>query len=242
MQSMDTTPAETKRPDPLAKILRVVLSVMLGVIIGVGAWVWYVYAVTPAAIRHPSSAHFHFRLQVITGGAPSNFAENIFQTPFNKDICTAALTAQPVHFHDNEDQFVHIHWAGISGGLLLKDYGWNLIGGPGDSLGWRFDKLPSLSRVAIHSQALPSIPSGSKFYVYVGNQDSYQDRRWDDFLHQNLDTFLPATTIPSERDAAKLNNVRASVVIFAQKNKPTAAQVHDRFQKLVPLPTSSCSG
>ncbi len=112
------------------KILRIIVGSLLGLIILVGGLVALFYNSTPAALRQPTSAHFHFRLQIIADGQAVNFADDKYQTDFNADICSATLTKQPFHFHDKLDQFVHIHWKSMTGGLLLINYGWNLIGGP----------------------------------------------------------------------------------------------------------------
>lgn len=242
MESVETHAPSSKPQDPLASVLRLLLGVVLGLAAAGLLWLGYVYSFSPAAIRHPSSTHFHFRLQVIVDGEPVNFAEPKFQTAFNKDLCTAALTNEPIHFHDSVDQFVHVHWSGITGGLLLKDYGWNLIGGPSDTLGYRFDKLPKLLRVPIHGPALPQPPQGAKFYVYTGGKDSFKQRNWDDFLNKDLKSFLPSASASDNQSLVRLNDVLGSAVIFAQKNQPSDQQVRDAFDHLLPLPTSSCSG
>lgn len=249
--------SETTSPHTSSHTLTVVLRVILGVIIAALGVLAYAYFSTPAALRRPTSDHFHFRLQVITDGKAANFGDDKYQTEFNKDICDAALTAQPIHFHDHLDQFVHIHWAHITGGILLKDYGWNLIGGANHTLGYRFDTLPKVIRVPIHGAALPKAAAGDHYYVYTGNADSYKKRDWKDFLKLDLKDFFAGTPqanlmerlVPAayahgagEDEAAQLNDVVGSVVIFAQKDAPTDAQIKDRFNHLVPLPMSACSG
>jgi hypothetical protein len=237
----ESQPSEAQH-DPLATALRLVLGIIIGLAAAGAVWVAYVYAFSPAVIRHPTRTHYHFRLQIIDQGTAVDFGQPKYQTPFNSDICTAALTKEPVHFHDSLDQFVHIHWAGVTGGLLLKNYGWNFIGGPGDTLGYRFDQLPKLLRVPIHGAALPPPPDGGDFYIYTGDQTGNKERNWDDFLRQDLVQFLPAAAGPGNDEAAKLNDVHGSVVIFAQEGKPTDQQVRARFNHLIPLPTSQCSG
>jgi hypothetical protein len=262
------TAAPHPRPDRLTVILRWVVGVLAAALILAGGWVGFAYAFSPAAIRHPQRTHFHFRLQIINGGTPVNFADSKFQTPFDTDICNADLTKQPIHFHDRLDQFVHIHWAGITGGLLLKNYGWNFITGADDTLGYRFDKFPSLTRVPIHGQALPKPPAGAKYYVYIVSDQGYKERDWNDFLKQDLrdffagkpstatsgsllDRLVPAASAhgdeaaaagATEEQLAKLNDVVGSVIIFVQKDRPTEAQIQDRFNHLVPLPESTCAG
>jgi len=256
--------SEPKRSDPLTRVLRRVLAAIGAVVVVAGFWLAYAYATTPEALRHPSHAHYHFRLQILVGGNPVNFADAKYQTPENTDICTAALTKEPVHFHDRLDQFVHIHWDHITGGIVLKNYGWNFIGGTGLTLGYRFDQFPKLVRVPIHGRELPKPPIGSHYYVYVSNTvtnpTDYWEQSWDDFLRLNLrDFFSVAPGVPNKQtwlnrlvptasahgddeQLAALNDVLGNVVIFVQKKPPTADQIKARFTDLIPLPESSCGG
>jgi len=245
-----TTPHSTPRD---VIILRTILGLALAVIVVLGLWTCYAYLSSPEAIRQPSSQHVHLRLQLIVNGAPVNFAEDKFQTTFNQDICTAALTKEPFHFHDHEDQFVHVHWANLTGGLLLKNYGWNFIGGPDTTLGYRFDRFPRLIRVPIHGLALPKPSRDTNYYVYTGTASNFKERSWKDFLDQKLTDFMSGTPVTrgagfipvayaDQQQAAELNDVLGNVVILAQKYKPSDQQVKDRFNHLLPIPESQCSG
>lgn len=254
---MEPTQTPIPAPDRTAAVLRKVLAAVIGLIVLGALAVGYLYAFSPAAVRAPHSTHYHFRMQLINDGTPVNFAPDPFQTAFNTDNCTAALTREPIHFHDNLDQFVHIHWSGMTGGLVLKNYGWNFLGGPDDTLGYRFDQLPKLTKVPIHGRDLPKPPSGPSFYVYTGTPDGYTERKWSDFLHQDLRDFFAGSPsaglldrlVPTalahnadEAELARINDVQGSVVIFAQKTRPTDDQIKDRFNHLIPLPESSCGG
>jgi hypothetical protein len=245
---MEETP-HPPRPSRDTVILRWVVGLILGLLTLTGAYLGYLYAISPAAIRHPTTAHFHFRIQVLEHGQAVNFAEDKFQTPFNQDICTAALTKEPFHFHDHEDQFAHVHWAGMTGGELLKYYGWNLIGGPDGVLGYRFNGLKWPQAVPIHGQALPSLQKGETYWVYVGTADAQRPASWNDFLHRDLTSFFGSANASDEAigksesgDLARLNHVLGSAVVFVQHDQPTPAQVKDRFSKLLPLPESQCAG
>jgi hypothetical protein len=144
-------------------------------------------------VRHPKNVHQHFRLQIINNGTPVNFADDKFQTSYNKDMCTAALTKEPFHFHDGLDQYVHVHWDNATGGAILKSYGWNFwnfIAGPDQVLGYRFDQLPRLVHVPIHGQALPKPPADAQYYIYVGDRSSYRQASWNDFLRKKITQFF----------------------------------------------------
>lgn len=258
---MSDTPATKPKssPDQLTVVLRWVLGAIGAVLVLLGLWYLYAWLITPEALRHPTHAHYHFRMQIINGGVPVNLGADKFQTEFNKDICTADLTKQPIHLHDNLDQFVHIHWDHITGGTVLKNYGWNFLGGTKYTLGYRFDQFPKLVRVPIHGLDLPTAPPDANYYVYTGNADGYEQRDFHDFINQDLTDFfsgkgaatswvnwlVPAAYAHEGHDEAELiqiNHVLGNVVIFAQADPPTPAQVKDRFSHLIDLPESSCGG
>jgi hypothetical protein len=255
---MDETEKTASKPDTTTLVLRWVVGILLAILVGTGLWYGYAFATTSASLRYPTHAHYHFRMQIIVGGTPVNFADDKYQTVLGQDICSAALTKQPVHFHDKLDQFVHIHWDHLTGGILLKDFGWNLIGGTNHTLGYRFDQFPKLVRVPIHGQDLPQPPAGSSYFIYTGDENNYQARSWSQFLGTDLRTFFTASAKSTswidaltptaeaaqanEVELEKLNDVIGNVVIFAQKNQPTPAQIKDRFAHLVPLPESTCAG
>jgi hypothetical protein len=262
-ENLEQADSQPKPPaDRLTVILRWVLGIIGGAAILIGAWYAYAYLVTPAAVRQPEYAHYHFRMQVINAGQPVDFSGEKFQTAFNKGICTADLTQEPFHFHDNLNQFVHVHWDQLTGGLLLKNYGWNLVGGTENTLGYRFDQLPKLARVPVHGRDLPAPPAGSKYYIYTGDETGYVQRDWGSFLREDLRTFfsgksaskgfwyglVPTASAHDGHDGhdpeelKQLNDVLGSVVIFAQLDAPSDAQIKERFNQLVPLPESTCGG
>jgi hypothetical protein len=190
----DTTNGQTSIPKAANKrksrIIRALATMSGLVVVIAGLFLMYAYFSTPTAIRKPAFQHYHFRMQVLVDGKAVNFAEKEFQTDTAKDVCSAQLTQQPIHFHDDKDQMVHIHWDGMTGGLVLKYYGWNYAGGLHGTLGFRFDNLPKLVNVPIHGNTLPTVPQGDKFYVYTGDEHSYKERTFDDFVHKDLEDFF----------------------------------------------------
>ena len=78
----------------------------------------------------------------------------------------------------------------MDGSLLLKNYGWNSIGGESDVLGYRTDDLPKLKAVPIHGKALPDVPEGATFWVYTGDENGYQKKPFDDFKAQGFEQFF----------------------------------------------------
>ena len=185
---MEEHKPESKTKQPLFRRWFVVVPAMVLVVIGLA--IGYVYAVSPGPIRKPQMEHFHFRLQVLVDGKAVDFSSPLFQNVYAKGQCTGDLTEQPIHFHDGKDQFVHIHWAGMTGGMVLKNYGWNFIGGRDGLLGYRIDDMPHLKAVPIHDNALPDVPNGANFWVYSGDEQGYQKRTLDDFKKQDLEKFF----------------------------------------------------
>lgn len=148
------------------------------------------YSGQAASIRHPAVEHAHMRLQLIINGEAVNFGSKKYQNTYDQGVCSDALSEQPIHFHDNKDQFVHLHWKRISGGMILKHYGWNLIGGADGLHGYRFDKLPSVSAVPIYGAVLPAKPGDAQLWIYAGDETGYQERAVQDFLTQDIETFF----------------------------------------------------
>lgn len=164
------------------------------IILLLGSYVGYVFASSPGVIRDPKLEHYHFRMQVLVNGKAEDFGTKGYQTGYAKDQCNANLPEQPIHFHDNKDQFVHIHWEGMTGGMVMKYYGWNYIGGMDNALGYKLDKLSDPQKVTTHGNYLPSIPEDSKFFVYSGNVGEYKERKFDDWKNQDLEQFFNTTS------------------------------------------------
>lgn len=207
----DITPTattnDTTKPDRRHTRLKKLL-IIVGIIVAssaaiAGGIVGYLYAATPVSIREPLPEHYHFRMQILVNGKAENFGSANYQEGYAKDNCSAALTDSPIHFHDNQDQFTHIHWEGMTGGQVLKYYGWNFIGGTRGALGYRFDEGHRLQKVAVHGNNLPAIPEQATFYIYVATADGgYQEKPFQDFTDQDLEVFFNKT---SNYPAHKLN-------------------------------------
>lgn len=183
--------SSSKKP---SRSLQIIAIAVLAILLVPLAYIGYIYAATPEVIRNPKLEHYHFRLQVLVNGKAENFALAKYQEGYSKDQCTADLPTHPFHFHDQKDQFVHVHWEGMTGGLLMKYYGWNYVGGPHGSLGYKLSGPGGKHQVAIHGSALPPVPSDAKFYVYTGDETSYRERSFDDWKNQDIEVFLGKTS------------------------------------------------
>lgn len=169
----------------------------------------YLYTTTPPGIRNPKLEHYHFRMQILVDGKAENFADAKYQEGYAKDQCTSDLPDHPIHFHDQRDQMVHIHWEGMTGGIVMKYYGWNFIGGPNDILGYNVTSLTSPKRVPIHGKILPNIPAGDKFFIYTGDEHEYKERTFNEWNSEDLEHFFGVT---SNFPAHKVNTGQTSLL------------------------------
>lgn len=183
----DTNKTKTNKKSWLIKGGVVAFSALL---LG-GGYYGYLYASTPEHLRNPAFEHYHFRTQIIVNGEPIDFSQKEFQEEYDKTSCSADIGGQPVDFHDGMDQMAHIHWRGVTGGEFLKYYGWNFIGGADNQLGRRYDQgMMKMQRIDTAGKLLPTPPDNPKFYVYVGDEDGYEQKDWNDFLHMNIEDFF----------------------------------------------------
>lgn len=174
----------------IKKPLGTVVAVLVLALLSLVAFLGYVFAVSPMAILNPKVEHAHARLQLVANGTAVNFSDDKYQETYAKGSCSAELPSSPIHFHDNKNQFVHLHWKGMTGGLLLKNYGWNYIGGQDELLGYRLDELPAVQPVPIYGNVLPDLKEDTKLWVYTGTTNDYEERSQEDFAQQDLETFF----------------------------------------------------
>ena len=170
-------------------INRLVGAVVIILLFAVGVYC-YLYLATPGHIRKPTYQHYHFRTQILVNGQAVDFSQAKFQEEYKSVACSAEVGGTPIDFHDKMDQMTHIHWGNMTGGEFLKYFGWNFIGGNGDLMGYRYDDGLVPVPVKIYGRSLPTVPEGSKYYIYIGNKDSYKQKNWDDFLSQDIETFI----------------------------------------------------
>lgn len=185
---------QEKRGKPLRfnkKIAIYSASLLAAVVVLAGGIYGYLYASTPEHIRKPTYQHYHFRTQILVDGKAVDFSKDEFQKEtVASTTCSAAVGGVPIDFHDKMDQLTHVHWAGMTGGEFLKDFGWNYIGGDDDLLGRRYDAGLIPKPVKIYGKLLPTAPDNANFYVYVSDKNSYQQKSWSDFLNKDLETFF----------------------------------------------------
>lgn len=150
------------------------------------------FVITPSNFWSPKIDHSHFRLQYVFEGKNEDFGTSIYQQDYVKDVCDGSLSINPIHFHDGKNQLVHLHWQRMTGGEVLKYYGLNKIGGFDDLMGIKLDGLLKFkyTTIPIHGKNLPEPKAEDRFWVYSGNEKGFEKREFDDFLKQDLETFL----------------------------------------------------
>jgi hypothetical protein len=173
--------------------IRLIAGFILFGLLTVGIYYSYlVYFLSPSSIANPTLSHHHFRLQIIIDGEGVDFSKAEFQEDYVKGVCTGELTQTPIHFHDFKDQFVHIHWANITGGQVLKYYGLNLIGGNDQIMGYQtnLDGKWWPQPLPIRGQLIPVIRNDQKIWVYAGDENGYESKSVDSFLDLDLESFF----------------------------------------------------
>lgn len=185
----------------------IVLIAIVALALGLALPVSYIFVVSPAAIRSPALEHAHLRMQLVVDNQTVNFGDDKFQETYQKGVCNADLPEAPIHFHDNKDQFVHLHWKDITGGLVLKNYGWDFTGGPNELLGYRLDELPKIKAVPIYGNVLPELSRDTKLWVFTGNAGSYEERLQKDFINQDLETFFGKKSTINAEEVSLLDRI-----------------------------------
>jgi hypothetical protein len=198
-EKTDDTTNVTEQETPksnrgFSKRLKITLGIVGALLLIPLSYAGYVYAASPEVVRNPKLEHYHFRMQILVSGKAEDFSSKAYQTGYAKDQCNANLPEQPIHFHDNKDQFTHIHWEGMTGGMVMKYYGWNYIGGMSNALGYKLDKLSDPQKVTTHGNFLPAVPKDATFYVYTGDENDYKERNFDDWKNQDLEQFFGTTS------------------------------------------------
>ena len=200
----------------LTKPYKVVFLIAISLLLTVLLLVSYIYASSPTVVRDPKLEHYHFRMQIVVNGKAENFAEDKYQQDYAKDQCNANLPEQPIHFHDQKDQFTHIHWEGMTGGMVMKYYGWNYIGGLDGALGYKLNDLGDIQKVTTHGNYLPSVSDNTNFYVYTGDGNDYQKRSFDEWVNKDLEVFFNKTS------NAPAHNINQQKTSFSEYLSPTA--------------------
>jgi hypothetical protein len=191
-------------------------------------------------INNPRYEHLHFRMMLKIDGERINFGDAKFQESFMAGQCSGSLTQTPIHFHDNSDQFVHIHWADITGGQVLKYYGLNYIGGNDMVLGYNISDLLSLKggvkEIKIHGKVLPDPKNKDNLFVYTGyraeNGDiEFQKQEKSKFLRMNLESFFnkESEIKKQKREAEELKKNKTG--LFNSINV-LAHGGHDHFEEI----------
>jgi hypothetical protein len=221
------------KPNPIKIILFKILLplLILTILIIASIFFW-----TPSNLRFPEYDHSHFRMQYIFQGQAEDFGSPRYQVEYSKDSCTGDLPEQAIHFHDNRNHFVHLHWQKVTGGQVLKFYGLNKIDYINQNMGIRIDEAlkGKFNLIPTHSNALPKPKEGDQFYVYTGNAKEYKKRDIQEFLTQDLEKFFGVDssirkTLEEDKKAKKVNwlEVTSQAHSGIEHADQTEAEKHD---------------
>jgi hypothetical protein len=198
----------------IIKTVSIIFTIL--VLVGIGSFTFFKFT-TPNSIAYPQNDHLHFRFQYIYKGTPENFSNSKYQVDYTKDICNGNLTTAPFHFHDDVDQISHVHWQNLTGGQLLKFYGLNFIGGLDDTMGYKVDELPKVTNVPIYGKLLPKAIGNDKYWIYIGDENNFSEKNFDDFKNKTLEEFIGKNSIVREQfeDAKKYNFIKNNGILTA---------------------------
>jgi hypothetical protein len=214
-------------------LFRILLPLLiLTILISASIFFW-----TPSNMRFPEFDHSHFRMQYIFQGQAEDFGTPRYQVEYSKDSCTGDLPEQAIHFHDNRNHFVHLHWQKVTGGQVLKFYGLNKIDYINQYMGIRIDDAlkGKFNPIPTHSNALPKPKDGDQFYVYTGNSKEYKKRDINDFITQDLEKFFGVEssirkTLEDDKKSKKVNWLEPTAQAHSgvEHADQTEAQKHDQ--------------
>ncbi len=163
-----------------------------------------VYSTTPANLRRPDYANHYFRLQLIVEGDQVDFSESKFQDNSLQSQCSDTLAERPLYIAGGLDQVVHVRWAGIRGGDVLKYYGINNLGTQDGFLGYRLDQTLWPQKTITKGDFLPLPDENSEYWVYTSDQTGavfYRRRTIDEFNLLDLETlFDKQSTLTQQRE------------------------------------------
>jgi hypothetical protein len=180
------------------KIIKTLIAILL--ILGI-TYSTLRFGLSQENIATPKQDHSHLRIKYVFNGQEENFGSPRYQTDYTKDICDGSLTKSPLHFHDNKTDYLHLHWARMTGGQMLKFYGLNLIGGLDGYMGFKMDKLPTITPVPIYGNHLPQPRKDDKFWIYTGiegkdekgilnNEWQFTKRDFEEFKNKSFEEFF----------------------------------------------------
>jgi hypothetical protein len=211
------------------KIIKISIAFFLIFLLIAGS---ILFSLSPNNISFPKADHFHFRMQLIIDGKAEDFSLDKYQISYIKGQCGTPLTEEPIHFHDFRDQVVHLHWQNITGGQVLKNYGLNLIGGPNNLMGFRFDrwnKWQPIIPIWYFRSAIPEVKSDAKYWIYTGDklengQVEYRKRDMEAFLWADLENFFGRESeIKKQKRIAEQEEKKLN---FFNPFSPIKAQAH----------------
>jgi hypothetical protein len=215
----------------MKKLIPIFITILLIPIILIGA----LYFWTPTNMRFPEFDHSHFRMQYIFQGQAEDFGSPRYQVEYSKDSCTGELPKQAIHFHDNRNQFVHLHWQKVTGGQILKFYGLNKIDYIDKIMGVRIDDLlkGQWNPIPTHSNALPKPKEEDQFYVYTGKKNDFKKRDINDFVTQDLEKFfgidssIRKTLEDDKKTKVNFLELQAKAHSGVEHTNQTEAEKHD---------------
>ena len=225
-----------------------VIGISIGIIIFTTLFVGIFFtSISPLHISFPKSTHSHFRLQIWHHGEQINFSDETFQTPYNPLVCDQNITETPIHFHDSQKEIVHLHWKGITGYDVLKNYGWNnnAFNLMKTIQGIRFDEFPHIHVVHSQKSVLPEVKDDEDVFIFIKRGESISTLTLKEFLKTHLESYFMEeykTKNNMQEHMIPDNTPLGDVLILIQSNAPTNEEVQQYLSNFHEEMSRSCNG
>ena len=102
----------------------------------------------------------------------------------------------------------------MTGGMVMKYYGWNYIGGIDGALGYKLNDLSDIQQVTTHGNYLPDVPKDDTFYIYTGDENSYKKQSFEDWKNKDLEDFFGKTSNSPAHELNKSGDVSVLDILF----------------------------
>ena len=241
----------------------VCITVLLGFI-----FLSYTVVSRPHLIK-PVATFFKLKTRIYYQKTPLELTQNDIADQSNSN-CGLAVTEKPFYLDKDKKNVVQVRWEGMTGGELLKYYGFNYLSGLNDLIGVQyrgpFDIKP------VRPLAVSKLTSSDLLYIYSGSDKDFKLLNSQNFLYQDLENTIKKSRLRTkrEKESSKLildtisvsgeessgltlepqltegqlndiNNIVGSLAIFIQRDTPSNTDVINSFNSMERLSSESCS-
>ena len=241
----------------------VCITVLLGVI-----FLSYTVISRPHLIK-PVATFFKLKMRIHYQKTPLELTQNDITDQSNSN-CNLVVTEKPFYLDKDKKNVVQVRWEGMTGGELLKYYGFNYLSGLNDLIGVQYRGPFDIKPIRPLSISKPT--ASDILYVYTGSGKDFKLLNSQNFLYQDLENTLKKSRLRTkrEKESSKLtlytisvsgeeslglalkpqltdgqlndiNNILGSLEIFIQQDAPSNTDIINSFNSMERLSSESCS-